>query len=404
MRSPPLDCTALRQRRESLGLSQSDLAQQAGLSRQTVNAIETGRTVPALDVALAIATAVAAPVESLFRRAARRSRPRIEATLIGPAPRLAGTRVALAQIGDRWLSYALTRDRLTQPADGVLRASRRGRLPAQGPADGPVPVPVPVPVQVQVDVHADLATVRDTVVLAGCAPALGLLAESLNRKPGAGRFLWLPLASSPALRALGEGQVHVAGVHLVDPDSGQENLAAVQNESGAGRRLLLTLARWEIGLVVPAGNPQRLRRMRQLFPPRAAADRRRPALRIVGREPGSGVRRFLQGELVRAGLPADRVLARLPVAWGHLDVAQAVALGAADVGIATRDAALAYGLDFVPLREERYDVAFPSALSDDRRLGRLLDTLSSAEFRRDLTALGYDARPCGSRVAELLAA
>ena len=102
----PFDCTALRQRRESLGLSQSDLAQQAGLSRQTVNAIETGRTVPALDVALAIATAVAAPVESLFRRAARRSRPRIEATLIGPSPRLAGTRVALAQIGDRWLSYA----------------------------------------------------------------------------------------------------------------------------------------------------------------------------------------------------------------------------------------------------------------------------------------------------------
>lgn len=398
MRSPPLDCTALRQRRESLGLSQSDLAQQAGLSRQTVNAIETGRTVPALDVALAIATAVAAPVESLFRRAARRSRPRIEATLIGPSPRLAGTRVALAQIGDRWLSYALTRDRLTQPADGVLRPSRRGRQPGQGQADGQGQV------QVQVDVHADLATVRDTVVLAGCAPALGLLAESLNRKPGAGRFLWLPLASSPALRALGEGQVHVAGVHLVDPESGQENLAAVQNESGAGRRLLLTLARWEIGLVVPAGNPQRLRRLRQLFPPRAAAERRHPALRIVGREPGSGVRRFLQGELVRAGLPADRVLARLPVAWGHLDVAQAVALGAADVGIATRDAALAYGLDFVPLREERYDVAFPSALSDDRRLGRLLDTLSSAEFRRDLTALGYDARPCGSRVAELLAA
>ncbi|HNN91549.1 MAG TPA: substrate-binding domain-containing protein [Pseudomonadota bacterium] len=396
MRSPSLDCSALRQRRESLGLSQSDLAERARLSRQTVNAIETGRSVPALDVALAIATAVAAPVEALFRRPARRSRPQIEATMIGPAPRLAGTRVALAQIGDRWLSYALTRDRLTQPADGVLRPGRRGRLPGQGNVQGQV--------QVDVDVHADLATVRDTVVLAGCAPALGLLAESLNRQPGAGRYLWLPLASSPALRALGEGQVHVAGVHLVDPESGQQNLAAVQNESGAGRRLLLTLARWEIGLVVPAGNPQRLRRLRQLFPPRAAKDRRRPALRIVGREPGSGVRCFLHGELIRAGLPADRVLARLPIAWGHLDVAQAVSLGAADVGIATRDAALAYGLDFVPLREERYDVALPSALADDRRLGRLLDTLSSAEFRRDLTALGYDARPCGSRVAELLAA
>lgn len=386
MNSPQLDCTALRQRRESLGLTQSDLAGRAGLSRQTINAVETGRTVPAIDVALQIASALAAPVESLFRLPPGRSRRRVDVVSTVPAESRPGTRVVLAQIGDRLLSYPLSGDRLTQPADGVLHHGRGGTA--------------------QVELHAGADLAHETVVLAGCAPALGLLAAALNQKPGAGRFLWLPLGSTAALQALGAGQAHVAGVHLYDPASGEANLPDVKSHSGPGARLLLTLARWEIGLVLPPGNPLRLRSLRLLFSPsrRGARASRGRAPRFVCREPGSGVHRLLAAELTQGGLPAERLLSRLPVAHGHLEVAQAVALGAADVGVATRDAAQAYRLDFVPLRQERYDLVLPSDLLTDRRIARLLDTLTAAGFRRDLTSLGYDARPCGSRVAEVHAA
>jgi molybdate-binding protein len=158
--------------------------------------------------------------------------------------------------------------------------------------------------------------------------------------------------------------------------------------------VLVTLARWEAGLVVRGGGDA----------VRRAADLARPGLRIAGREPGAGARRLLERVVRAEGLPtaiARRPHLELP---GHLEVAHAVALGAADAGVATRDVALALGLDFVALAEERFDLAFPRSSLSDPRVQRLLDAIVSGEVRRELAALGYDVRGTGERVAEVRAA
>ena len=77
----------------------------------------------------------------------------------------------------------------------------------------------------------------------GCAAALGLLAERLNQRAGRGRFLWFPCSSTEALSALARQHAHVAGVHLADPRSGEQNLPDVQRHSGKGTRAIVTLAR-----------------------------------------------------------------------------------------------------------------------------------------------------------------
>ncbi|MCC7109112.1 MAG: regulator of molybdate uptake, partial [Deltaproteobacteria bacterium] len=120
--------------------------------------------------------------------------------------------------------------------------------------------------------------------------------------------------------------------------------------------------------------------------------------------PGSGAQRLLERAARQQGLPLER--ARHPPlrVRGHLDVARAVLMGAADTGVATRDAALAFGLAFVPLADERYDLALPRASLGDARVQRLLDVLVSSELRRELEALGYDTRPAGQRAAELVGA
>jgi molybdate-binding protein len=87
----------------------------------------------------------------------------------------------------------------------------------------------------------------------------------------------------------------------------------------------------------------------------------------------------------------------------HMEVAYAVSLGAADVGFAIRAVAMELALDFIPLVEERFDLIVPESLIDDERCRRLLDTLSSGSFRRELDTLGYDATLCGKRVAEAVA-
>ncbi|MBZ5714229.1 substrate-binding domain-containing protein [Nannocystis pusilla] len=362
----------VRAAREACGMSQVELAEAANLSRQSVGAIEAGRATPAVDVALRLARALDCRVEDLF--AVPTGELRIEAE---PASAVPAGRVALAHVGGRWVAYPLTGEAMRLAADAIV-----ARAPGRR---GPVEVEL---VRPRVEAQGNL-------VVMGCAAALGVLADRLSiRAAGAGRCVWLPRSSTQALAALAAEHTHVAGVHLVDGRTGEANVPDVRKHTGAAL-VLITLARWEAGLLLAPGNPRKVR---------GAGDLGRRGLRLVAREAGSGARRLLERELQRAGLPATLADAAPVRASGHLEVAQAIASGAGEVGVATRDAALAFGLEFVPLAEERYDLAIPRALLADPRVLRFLDAMTSAAFRRELSSLGYDVRGCGDRVAELAAA
>jgi molybdate-binding protein len=122
------------------------------------------------------------------------------------------------------------------------------------------------------------------------------------------------------------------------------------------------------------------------------------------REEGSGARRLLERELRAAGIPFHPFLEHATFARGHLETAQAISMGAADFGIATRDAALAYDVDFVPIADERYDLVVPPGDLEDPRLERMFDVLTAWPLRREFAALGYDLSCSGERVAEIRAA
>ncbi|MCK6552186.1 helix-turn-helix domain-containing protein [Myxococcota bacterium] len=359
----------VRARREACGLSQVALAELAELTRQSIGAIEAGRAVPSVDVALRIAKALGATVEELFGG----DEERVVVTCEPGAPRLTG-RVALTRVRGRWIAHPLAEDvGVRVSADGLVTGGRA---------------------RVDVELLGRLTDAEDNVVVMGCAGALGLVADRLNAKGGAGRFVWLPRSSTSALEALARGHVHVAGMHLVDGRTGEANVADLKKLEWAEPIVLVTLARWEAGLLVRADDHARVR---------SVADLARRGVRLAAREPGAGARRLLERELRAAKLPLDLAReARLTVT-GHLDVARAIAIGAADAGIATRDAALAFGLDFVPLAEERYDLALPKAALDDARVTRLLDAVTSLAVRRELSALGYDCDAAGQRVAEIAA-
>lgn len=354
----------VRELREARGLSQMALAVAVSLTRQSVGAIEAGRATPAVDVAIRLGQALGCPVEELFGACA--SEDIIPDATIGAS----GGRLALGHIAGRWVSYPLSAEGMWISADAI----------AASPGHG-------------VELLRPGAEARDNLIMMGCIGAMGLIAERLNACPGAGRFLWLGRSSSAALEALAADRTHLAGVHLTDDSTGESNVPDVRRHGIPAAIVLTTLGRWEAGLVVAAGNPKRIR---------GVADLGRRGLRLVVREPGSGARRLLERDLLRAGLSLQ--LGDAAVVGSHLAVADAVALGAVDVGVATRDVAILRGLHFVPLAEERLDLATPLALIDDPRIQRLFNAMTAAPFRRELRALGYDVAGCGERVAEVPAA
>jgi putative molybdopterin biosynthesis protein len=378
---------ALKHLRLKAGLQQKELAERAGVSRQTLSAVEAGESVPATSIALQLARVLGCRVEDIFSLS-EESRP-LDVALIGEAAVAAPgrgdrKRVAIAEVGARWVAHLLDGESgasaFVAPADGLLPAERgRSRGGESDPA-------------VRVTPLRTSESLRENLFCAGCDPALALLGGHLHERFQGARLHWIEAGSSAALEMLARGEVHVAGLHLYDEDSGDFNVAVVRRRFGGRGMVLVNLAVWEQGLVVAEGNPKKLRKM---------ADLTRKGVRVIGRERGTGSDELFTRLTVDEGIPRKAV-SFAGIARGHMAVAAAVAAGTADTGIATRAAAASHGLDFLPLAETRFDLAMSKQAAADLRLQRLLDVLGSARFRRDLGGLtGYGSERTGQVVAEL---
>jgi putative molybdopterin biosynthesis protein len=176
---------------------------------------------------------------------------------------------------------------------------------------------------------------------------------------------------------LRRGLVHIAGLHLATPKNEEGNAVAARSALGTGYSLL-TMATWQEGLALGAGVASAS--VRSLL---------RSPLRWIGREAGSGAR-ACQDELLR-DRPGPRRVAR-----DHRGVADAIRCGWADVGVCVRLASDEAGLRFVKLRDEAYDLCFPTDLENDPRLRAFFRVVRSTNFRKCLAELpGYDCRSGG---------
>jgi putative molybdopterin biosynthesis protein len=357
--SPQPGGTRLRLARQARGLSQQQLAGVAGVTRQAVSAVESGHSDPSLRVALALARSLGMTVEELFGPGDLGdpvlARP--VAPVSGP-----GSRVALATVGDTFVALPLDSDTVARLGFGAA-----GGLMAGDQSHG-----------AQVAVRP-IGPPRPTVVVAGCDPALPLLETPLALLDPPLAFAWWPCGSGEALRLAAAGLVHAAGVHRAGPRDDVANIP--------GGAEVVGFASWREGLVVRPGTQVR-----------GLDDVARQGLRLVNREPGAEARTLLDRERLRLALDPAELPGYDSRAAGHLQVAAAIVGGLADVGVSSEPAALAYGLDFIPLAEERFDLVLPAKHAASREVQGLLKVLTSPWLLAQLASLpGYDAARCGER-------
>lgn len=349
--------SSLRKHRAAIGFSQAELAKSVGVSRQALIYIEAGKQTPSTHLALALAHSLGCSVEDLFRLTAGQV---VSSRLA--EPHASTERVVLGRVGDDLVAHPQHDE--TQVADGYLLS---GREPGSDTA--------------KVELFSSQTSIDSNLLVAGCAPLLGVLCGRLGRQYAGLRATWIPADSSQALSLLQMGLVHVAGIHLasdIDPDA-HANLArlALPNQTAT----LVNLAQWKQGLLVATGNPLDIK---------VATDLLQPGIRYARRSPGAGAQQLL-GRLLgndKQDRPAENTM---PLASTHTEVARLVSTGVVDAGVAIEPAALAEGLSFVPLSQERFDLVLAKSQIEIPSVSRFLSLLDQSSFRSEAGRLpGYD--------------
>ena len=197
----------------------------------------------------------------------------------------------------------------------------------------------------------------------------------------------VPPGSLGGIIALAEGRSDLAGCHLWDAESSEYNTPFVRRVLPGKRVALATLAQRRLGLILPPGNPARMLSL---------ADLARPGLRFVNRQPGSGTRVWLDVSLARLGIQPQDIQGYANERRTHSEVARAIAEREADVGIGLEASAAAYGLDFILLIRERYDLIIPAPVFEQEPVQRFLAWLQSPAAKKAIESLsGYEAQITG---------
>jgi DNA-binding XRE family transcriptional regulator/molybdate-binding protein len=328
--------------RQERGLTQGQLAELAGVSRQLVGAVEAGRHLPRVDAAVGLARVLHTTVEMLLA-----PDPCAAVGVLADPPE--GTLVRVARVADRLVCVPAGRSGESwAAADAVVRG---GSLQLFDPE-------------------------RPAAVVAGCDPAIGLTARLVEGDAGP-RVVSVATSSLAAVEALAAGRSHAVMVH------GPRGMLPVPPVAVQRWRV----ARWQVGLAaardLPAGWVQ------------DALAGRRP---VVQRDAGAGSQLAFDRAVAAGGSAASTTVAG-PRAEGHTDAAWRAATDGL-VAVTIEPSALAMGLDFHPLETHESELWIATEHLEVAGVRGFLDELTGGRVRRRLEAIGgYDLSACGTRIA-----
>ncbi len=291
-------------------------------------------------------------------------------------------RVALGKIGGKLLAAPLSRgagviSSLVQ-ADGLALIPRG----TQGLEAGQ---------PIKVHLYRSRAEIERTIFCIGSHDlTLDLMAQFLAEQDR--RLSSANVGSQGGLTALRRGEAHLAGSHLLDPETGEYNISYIRQYMPGIPVKVVALVGRDQGLIVKRGNPKAIKHL---------ADLTNPEVQFVNRQRGAGTRVLLDFHLKSLKINADQIVGYDQEEYTHLGVAAAIASGRADCGLGIAAAAQALDLEFIPLFQERYDLVMPKQFAEGDLLAPLFGLLADRRFREAVSQLpGYDVSVMGTIILE----
>jgi putative molybdopterin biosynthesis protein len=273
--------------------------------------------------------------------------------------------------------------------DGRLMSSQlprgSGSITTLTEADGIIRIPQHVEgIEAGEKVPAHLlrsrTSIENTVVITGSHDnTLDLLADQIRLEhPGMG-ISSSHVGSMGGLMAIKKGGCHMAGCHLLDPDDGSYNISYLKKYLPDVPVRLINLVMRQQGLILPKGNPDKVKGLSDIVERNLA---------FINRQPGSGTRILFDFSLKESGLSPADIPGYDNEEYTHMSVAVAVLSGRARAGLGIKAAALALKLDFLPIVTESYDLVIPEAYYNLPKTQALLEAIQSDEFKQRVLALG----------------
>jgi putative molybdopterin biosynthesis protein len=248
--------------------------------------------------------------------------------------------------------------------------------------------------EVEVEIFRDNEELKNTVVCIGSHDnALDVLVNSIRKKAPGFSLSSSHVGSMGGIMALNRREAHIAGVHLLDPATGEYNAPYIKRYIPGIRIALVNFVYRIQGLMVRKGNPKIIT---------GFADLAREDVIFVNRQAGSGTRLLLDKCIAEQNISPSTIGGYDRDEYSHMAVASSVLTGLADAGLGVYSAAKALGLDFIPVAEERYDLAVPLEYLEHERISVMLETIRhDSGFREIVRALGgYDMRHSGKIMFE----
>ena len=197
------------------------------------------------------------------------------------------------------------------------------------------------------------------------------------------------LGSMGGLSALRKNLCHIASSHLLQENDNDYNFAFASRELGSMPAVVNFCSR-EQGIVLQKGNPKNIHSIRDLA---------RPGVTIVNRSLATGTRLLLDNELKNAGINGDKIPGYRNIVNRHMDIGLKILAGKADAGPGIRPVASLLGLDFLPLRWERFDLLVAKDVFFEPGVQKFQGLLHEKAFREMAQSLdGYDISDSGKMV------